>query len=68
MAKHTITAALIASVTSCQLGVGENMRRKRAQTDRPRDQNCRSGFFGNKPRRIISALIGPGGQATDQPV
>ena len=26
MAKHTITAALIASVTSCQLGVGENMR------------------------------------------
>jgi hypothetical protein len=23
--------------------------------------------FGNNPRRIISALIGPGGHATDQP-
>jgi len=42
MANHTITAALIASVTICQLGVGEN---KRAQTDRPRDQKLPPRLF-----------------------
>ena len=31
------------------------------------DQNPPPWFFGKRPRRIISALTGPGGQATDQP-
>jgi len=31
------------------------------------DQNPPPRSLGNKPRRIISALIGPGGHATDQP-
>src|SRR5438105_14884453 len=31
------------------------------------DQNPPPRSFGNRPRRIISALIGPGGHATDQP-
>src|SRR6476619_5765819 len=31
------------------------------------DQNPPPRSFGSKPRRIISALIGPGGQASDQP-
>src|SRR5438552_12683528 len=30
-------------------------------------QNPPPRSFGSRPRRIISALIGPGGQATDQP-
>src|SRR5947207_10823798 len=31
------------------------------------DQNPPPRCFGIKPRRIISAFTGPGGQATDQP-
>src|SRR5437762_12653214 len=58
-----MTAAVIASVAICHAG-----REKQAPT--PVSQAAQDPPphpFGNKPRRIISLLIGPGGQATDQP-
>jgi hypothetical protein len=54
MANHTISAAVIASVAILPTEMGENMR--------PEFQCAAASSFDNKPRRIISALICPGGQ------